>query len=92
MRNIHSMRNILRPNGNVSMQVEKWRKTYFIFYEENTFEEPNDIAIVLPRFTAPLTNAQMANLPNILEPIRHSDSHGVDIYAETVRFILNVWL
>lgn len=83
MRNIHSMRNILRPNGNVSMQVEQ-------FYEENTFEEPNDIAIVLPRFTAPLTNAQMANLPNILEPIRHSDSHGVDIYAETVRFILNV--
>ena len=65
MRNIHSMRNILRPNGNVSMQVEQ-------FYEENTFEEPNDIAIVLPRFTAPLTNAQMANLPNILEPIRHS--------------------
>ena len=43
MRNIHSMRNILRPNGNVSMQVEQ-------FYEENTFEEPNDIAIVLPRF------------------------------------------
>ena len=83
MRNIHSMRNILRPNGNVSMQVEQ-------FYEENTFEEPNDIARVLPRFTAPLTNAQMANLPNILEPIRHSDSHGVDIYAETVRFILNV--
>ena len=83
MRNIHSMRNILRPNGNVSMQVEQ-------FYEENTFKEPNDIAIVLPRFTAPLTNAQMANLPNILEPIRHSDSHGVDIYAETVRFILNV--
>ena len=83
MRNIHSMRNILRPNGNVSMQIEQ-------FYEENTFEEPNDIAIVLPRFTAPLTNAQMANLPNILEPIRHSDSHGVDIYAETVRFILNV--
>ena len=83
MRNIHSMRNILRPNGNVSMQVEQ-------FYEENTFEEPNDITIVLPRFTAPLTNAQMANLPNILEPIRHSDSHGVDIYAETVRFILNV--
>ena len=77
------MRNILRPNGNVSMQVEQ-------FYEENTFEEPNDIAIVLPRFTAPLTNAQMENLPNILEPIRHSDSHGVDIYAETVRFILNV--
>ena len=77
------MRNILGPNGNVSRQVEQ-------FYEENAFEEPNDIAIVLPRFTASLTNAQMANLPNILEPIRHSDSHWADIYAETVRSILNV--
>ena len=52
-------------------------------------EEPNDIAIVLPHFTAPSTNAQMANLSNTAELLRHSDSDGIYIYVEILRFILD---
>ena len=62
-------------------------------------EEPNDIAIVLPHFTAPSTNAQMANLSNTAKLLRHSDSDGIyiyiyiyiyiNIYVEILRFILD---
>ena len=58
-------------------------------------EEPNDIAIVLPRFTAPSTNAQIENLSNTAELLRCSDSDGIYIYiyiyiyVEIVRFILD---
>ena len=81
-RDITAMRNIFRPNGNISRQVEQ-------FYEENALEEPSDMAILLPRLTASLNNAQMANLSSTVEPLRHSDSDGVDIYVETDRFILD---
>ena len=81
-RDITAVRNIFRPNGNISRQVEQ-------FYEENALEELSDIAILLPHLTASLNNAQMANMSSTVEPLRHSHSDVVDIYVETDKFILD---
>lgn len=81
-RDITAVRNIFRPNGNISRQVEQ-------FYEENALEELSDIAILLPHLTASLNNAQMANLSSTVEPLRHSHSDVVDRYVETDKFILD---
>lgn len=81
-RDAATMRNVFRISGNVSRKVEHFSK-------ENTLEEPSDIQIVLPHYTVSLTNAQITNRSNTVEPLRHSDSYEVVIYVEAVRFILD---
>ena len=77
-RDINLMINFL--NGD-----DRARHTVGLSYEENALEEPNDIAIVLPRFTAPSTNAQIENLSNTAELLRCSDSDGIYIYIYICR-------
>ena len=56
---------------------------------ENNLPEPANIKVILPRNPLPLTNSQLDELQNEINVLSKSDSFGVDIYGETLRFISN---
>ena len=53
----------------------------------NFIQEPSTIRIVLPRYTSPLTNSQLRDLDARIDTLQVSESQGVDLYADAVRFI-----
>lgn len=57
------------------------------FIEENGLEEPDIIKIVLLRYTAPLTNAQLQDLTTTVNVTRQLSQEGIDIFVGAVQFI-----
>lgn len=55
----------------------------------DSLPEPDTIKKVLPRYELPLTNAQQLQLENAIDVLRESDSHGIDIYGEVMKFVYN---
>ena len=62
------------------------------FLIEDSTQEPNDIAIVLPRYTAPLLNIQLEELKRTINPPEGSSYDGADLYVNTAGFIENCTL
>lgn len=57
------------------------------FEIEFSLEEPENIAIVLPRIPLPLTNQQSEQLNNEIDVLAASSTGGIEIYANVLRFI-----
>ena len=76
-----AMNNLFRHDtGEIEELVKEFSETY-------DPKEPNDISVVLPWYTAPLTNAQLDRLAITVNITRQSNSHGIDIYGEVVKFV-----
>ena len=58
-----------------------------IFFVTAELVEPDDISVVLPRITRPLTNAQYNELLNSVDVLEYSPSDGIDIYGRAMRFV-----
>ena len=56
------------------------------FLGENDFPEP-DIALKVSRVAQPITDNDLAQLRNRVDVLRPSESFGIDIYVEVVKFI-----
>ena len=46
----------------------------------NNFQEPNNIRIFLPRYTAPLLDIELEELKRTINPPEGRSCHGVDLY------------
>ena len=77
------MNNLFRTDDSaVSNLVDRFIQTHGLM-------EPADIMIVLPRYQAPLTPSELRQLTIAINPLRHSDSRGIDIFRDVLRFILD---
>ena len=57
------------------------------FIENANLEEPDDIAVVIPRVPQPLTGAQHAALVRNVDTLAASESNGLDIYGRVYQFV-----
>ena len=57
------------------------------FRENNNFNEPNDIAIVVQRIAPPLTLEQLSHLNQEVDVLVESECNGIDIYREVINFV-----
>ena len=57
------------------------------FFRENNLNEPTDIAIVLPTYAFPLTQAEEVALSTEVDVLTISDCFGIDIYANVLGFV-----
>lgn len=53
----------------------------------DTIPEPETIKKVLPRFRLPLSNEKITELNESIDVLRKSDSEGIDIYGEVMKFV-----
>jgi len=57
------------------------------YEDQHSLREPDSITRVLPRFSLPLTNAQLTDLNEKIDVTRTSQNEGVDIYYEVLQYI-----
>ena len=77
-----AMNNLFRRNiTDVNEQTREVLSRY-------SMEEPDNITVVLPRYSPPLTNDQLEQLNSHVNTTQESSSQGLDIYASAIRFVM----
>lgn len=79
--NSTAMNNLFRRDiDGINLQMDDILERYHL-------QEPDDIKVVVPRYEAPLTPEQLQQLKSEINPLRTSNSDGIDVYGSVVQFI-----
>lgn len=80
-RDLTAMENLFRRPASEFQEI-------FETFENDYLEEPSDIKVVLPRYPLPLTQTEYDTLKQTIDIKRNSVSHGIDIYGDVLKYVL----
>lgn len=84
---INSKRDLTAINNIYNLDENSILPLINSFFASTALIEPDDIQIVLPRYPLPLTQAENQKLCDTIDHMASSVSHGIDIYADVLKYI-----